>query len=81
MSKLFVLNVKKVREDAWLGKKELSMKIMEFLKPIQEKRKYYEEHPEIVDESLRIGTERAQNVAKQNMKRIKEKMKINYFDK
>ena len=44
-------------------------------------RKYYEEHPEIVDESLRIGTERAQNVAKQNMKRIKEKMKINYFDK
>ena len=86
--KIFNENVQTVCSECKKGergcvtcKKELSMKIMEFLKPIQEKRKYYEEHPEIVDESLRIGTERAQNVAKQNMKRIKEKMKINYFDK
>lgn len=86
--KIFNENVQTVCSECKKGergcvacKKELSMKIMEFLKPIQEKRKYYEEHPEIVDESLRIGTERAQSVAKQNMKRIKEKMKINYFDK
>lgn len=60
-------------------KRELIKNIMKFLKPIQEKRKYYEEHPEIVDQYLKEGTIRAQNVAKENMKRIKEKMQIDYF--
>lgn len=61
-------------------KKELVDKIMEFLKPIQEKRKYYEEHTEIVDTYLENGTLKAQKVAKEHMKEIKEKMKINYFE-
>ena len=45
-------------------KKELASKIIEYLKPIREKRKYYEEHPELVDEILRKGTEKARQTAK-----------------
>ena len=61
-------------------KKELAKNISEYLKPIREKRKYYEEHPEIVEEILKEGTKKAQLVAKENIKRIKENMKINYFE-
>ena len=55
-------------------KKELANNISNYLKPIREKRKYYEEHPELV------GTKKAQMVAKENIKKIKENMKINYFE-
>lgn len=61
-------------------KKELIANIEQFLKPIKEKRRYYEEHPEIVDQYLKEGTRRAQVVAKQNMKKIKEAMQIDYFE-
>lgn len=60
-------------------KKELIEKINQFLEPIREKRKYYEEHPELVMRYLEEGTSRAQEVAKNNMKNIKEKMQIDYF--
>ena len=59
-------------------KKELINKMMEMLKPIQEKRKYYEENPEIVDKILKDGTAKAKEVAASSMKEIKEGMKINY---
>ena len=59
-------------------KKELITKMMEMLKPIQEKRKYYEENPEIVNKILKDGTANAKEVAKDTMKEIKEGMKINY---
>lgn len=52
---------------------------MEFLKPIQEKRKFYEEHPEIVDEVLIKGTENAKKIASQNMEKIKSALMIDYF--
>lgn len=61
-------------------KKELIEKMCEFLKPIQEKRKFYESHPEIVNDYLKNGTLKAQKIAKEHMKEIKEKMQINYFD-
>lgn len=61
-------------------KKELAKNIIATLKPIREKRKYYEEHPEIVDQILKEGTEKAREEAKKNMKRIKEAMMLNYFD-
>lgn len=60
-------------------KKELIDKIDEFLKPIRDKRKYYEEHPEIVDNLLEDGTKRAQIIAKNNMNKIKKGMQIDYF--
>ena len=40
-------------------KKELIKNIVEFLKPIKEKRKYYEDHPEKVDMILKEGTKKA----------------------
>ncbi len=61
-------------------KKELAKNIIATLKPIREKRKYYEGHPEIVDQILKEGTAKAREEAKKNMKRIKEAMMLNYFD-
>ena len=61
-------------------KKELVTKMLEFLKPIAEKRKYYENHPEEVKEILKEGSKKAKKVAEKTLKEVKEKMKINYFD-
>ena len=61
-------------------KKELSNNIIEYLKPIKEKRAYYDAHPEEVDRILKEGTERARKVAKETMKKIKEAMMLNYFE-
>ena len=60
-------------------KKQLARNIVEKLKPIQEKRKYYEEHPEIVDKILMEGTAKAKKEAEKTMKKVKEAMKLDYF--
>ena len=49
------------------------------LKPIQEKRKYYEEHPEEVDKILLDGTNATRKQAQNVMKRIRKNMKLDYF--
>lgn len=59
-------------------KKELINKMNEFLKPIKEKRKYYEENEEIVDNILAEGTNKAKEKAKEQMKKVKHAMKIDY---
>ncbi len=61
-------------------KKQLAKNISDTLKPIREKRKYYEEHPEIVDKILMDGTNKARAKAKETMKKVKEAMKLNYFE-
>ena len=61
-------------------KKELVTKMLEFLKPIAEKRKYYENHPEEVKEILKKDYKKEKKVAEKTLKEVKEKMKINYFD-
>ena len=61
-------------------KKELIDAMMQFLGPIQEKRKYYEEHPDIVDKILKDGTLKAQQYAKAKMKLVRKNMKITYFE-
>lgn len=61
-------------------KKELINKMMEFLKPIQDKRKYYEENIDVVDNILKEGTLKAQKYAKNKMKLVRENMKIDYFE-
>ena len=78
-------NIKTICEECKKGqrgcvncKKELINKMNEFLKPIKEKRKYYDEHPEIVNEILDDGTKKAKAKAEEQMKKIKEAMKINY---
>lgn len=52
----------------------------EFLRPIREKGKYYEEHPEIVDEILKDGTKKAKKEAEETMKDVKKAIKIDYFN-
>ncbi len=61
-------------------KKQLINNIVEFLRPIREKRAYYEAHPEIVDKILMEGTAKAQLEAKRIMKKIKKAMKLDYFE-
>ena len=61
-------------------KKELAKNIVNFLEPIREKRKYYEERSELVDELLIKGTEKAKKTARETMKKIKKAMKLDYFE-
>ena len=61
-------------------KKELIESMMSFLKPIQDKRKYYEENPKLVDEILKSGTEKVSKKAKEVMKCVRKNMKIDYFE-
>ena len=60
-------------------KKQLAKNIIEYLRPIREKRAYYESHPEEVDKILEEGTKKAQKVAKETMKKVKQAMKLDYF--
>ncbi len=62
-------------------KKELIANMLKFLKPIQDKRKYYLEHPEIIEQILKDGTEKAQAKAKNTMHDIKQSMQIDYFNR
>ena len=79
--------VKNVCEECRAGKrgcvackKQLAENIIEELRPIREKRAYYEERPELVDKMLMEGTLKAQKTAKETMKKAKKAMKLNYFD-
>ena len=80
-------DVKTVCEECRAGKrgcvackKQLAENIIQYLKPIREKRKYYEEHPELVDRYLKEGTEKARKTAKETMKKVKKAMKLDYFE-
>ena len=59
-------------------KKELIEAMKEFLHPIQERRKFYEETPEEVTRILNEGTEAARARAKEQIRKVKEAMKIDY---
>lgn len=61
-------------------KKQLAHNVNEFLNPIREKRAYYEEHPELVEKILKEGTEKTRQTAKQTMQKVKQAMKLNYFE-
>ncbi len=61
-------------------KKELAKNICEYLKPIREKRRYYEENSEIIDDVLKDGIKKAREKAKYTMKKVKKAIKIDYFD-
>ena len=59
-------------------KKELIEAMKEFLRPIQERRKFYEENPEEVDRILQKGTEAARSKAVEQMAKVRKAMKIDY---
>ena len=61
-------------------KKQLIKNIIDELEPIIAKRAYYEEHQEIIDKVLIEGTKKAQQTAKEVMKKVKKAMKLNYFE-
>ena len=61
-------------------KKQLAKNIADELKPIREKRAYYELHPEEVDKILIEGTKKAREVAKVTMKKVKKAMRLDYFE-
>lgn len=80
-------NLKIVCEECRAGKrgcvackKELINEMLKFLKPISEKRKYYENHLDEVNKILTEGTKKAKVKAEETMKEVKKAMKINYFD-
>ncbi len=57
-------------------KKMLAPRVVEFLNPFQEKRKYYLEHKEEIEEILAEGKKRARNIARQNLLEAREAMGI-----
>ena len=59
-------------------KKELIETMNKFLKPIQEKRRYYEEHEEEVNKILEKGTKDAKEKAINTITKVKKAMKIDY---
>ena len=59
-------------------KKELIHNLCEFLKPIQKRRKQYVDDPKRITEILEEGTNLARKRATENMKKVKEAMKIDY---
>ncbi len=59
-------------------KKELIEAMNNFLKPIQEKRKFYEENPGEVSRILNEGTALAKEKASKQIRKVKEAMKIDY---
>ena len=78
-------DVKTVCEECKAGKrgcvackKQLAKNIIEELRPIREKRAYYEAHLEEVDKILMEGTEKARVVAKETMRKVKKAMMLDY---
>ena len=80
-------NIKNICDECRQGKrgcvackKELIHNIIKELTLIRERRKYYEEHMDLVDDILIEGTKRARKVAMETTKEIKKAMKLDYFD-
>jgi tryptophanyl-tRNA synthetase len=55
-------------------KKELANAIYSELQPFQEKRKYFEDHPQEVDHIIAEGNKKAKVLAEETMREVKEKM-------
>lgn len=79
-------NLSKIKSECQSGKRgcvqckqELSEKIIEFLKPIQEKRKYYQNNIKLTNKILEQGTKKAKIKAQKTLEKVKKGMKLNYF--
>ena len=78
-------NINKICSECKLGargcvqcKRELINEMNNFLSDIRTRRKYYEDNPELVKEILNKGTEKARQIAKEQMLKVREAMKIDY---
>ena len=61
-------------------KRELIESMNNFLAPIKERRKIYEENPELVDKILEEGTKKARLKAQEQIKKVKKAMMLDYND-
>jgi tryptophanyl-tRNA synthetase len=50
-----------------------------FLEPFREKRREYEEQPELIEKILREGTQKARAEAQKTLEEVKKAMKLDYF--
>lgn len=60
-------------------KERLLVALNNFLTPIRERRQEFETKPEELDKILKEGTDKAREVAKETMKKVKGVMKIDYL--
>ena len=71
-------------EQGGLGDKVVKETLFEVLEsvltPIREKRKYYDEHPEIVENIVKEGTNKARIKASETLKRVRERIGVEYFN-
>lgn len=59
-------------------KKIMAANLIQALAPIQEKRRYYQDRPEMVREIIEAGSDKARQVARLTMQEVREAIKINY---
>jgi tryptophanyl-tRNA synthetase len=57
-------------------KKIMAENLINALSPIRDKRKYYEEHPEMVQEIIASGNDKAQAVSRKTMKEVRDALHI-----
>ena len=62
-------------------KEGLAKVLNEFLDPIRKRRIEFEKRPELVDDILREGSERAREEAAETLKLVKEAMGLDYFER
>jgi tryptophanyl-tRNA synthetase len=59
-------------------KKVMAGNLLKAMAPLHEKRRYYESHPEIVDEIIADGSAKARRIAKATMAQVRDAVKMNY---
>jgi len=57
-------------------KKIMAQNLIKALEPVREKREYYLSRPELVDEIIKNGIQKARNVARQTMEEVRAAVKI-----
>lgn len=76
-------NLRKRYTDGGLGYKEskdmLLSEILEFIRPMRDKRKYYEEHLDEVLDILKKGGEKAKLIAEKKMVSVREAVGVNIY--
>ena len=60
-------------------KKDLAISINNFLRPIREKRDYYQKNPKLVEEALMAGTDNARKIADETMRMVRSAIKIDSY--
>ena len=59
-------------------KRMMAVQLVQGLGPIHEKRRYFQDHPKMVDEIIAQGNHKAQEVARQTMGEVRTAIKITY---